>query len=495
MKIDVKQEFDTTADGLVLGMYADEKLDEKNPVLAEELNAAIAKKTFEHEFGRVFQTKITNAIYKRILVVSLGKKEEMTIDRVRRAIAKGVAFSKEHKFSSLTSNMLDKAFESKTLDNNHAARAVAEGIVLSSYAFKKYVTDEKKKNNTLQKITLKIPNAGNKDILIALREGEIIAEATNDVKDLVNEPANVVNPDYLEKEAQDLARKDKNIKLTILRRKELAKAGLGALLGVSTGSDSEPRLIILQYNNNPKEKPTAIVGKGITFDSGGYDIKPSGQFTDMKCDMSGAGAVLGTIKIASLLGLKRNIIGIIPTTENLISSAAQKPGDIVRAYNGKTIEIMNTDAEGRLILADAIAYAEKNYAPEIIIDLATLTGACVVALGYYASGIISNDEQLSQKLMTAGVASYDRVWPLPFYEEYQDNMDGDISDLKNMSVKGKGREAGAITAAVFLSKFVEKAKWAHIDIAGPAFLAESKDYNQKYATGAGVRLLSYYFMG
>jgi leucyl aminopeptidase len=216
----------------------------------------------------------------------------------------------------------------------------------------------------------------------------------------------------------------------------------------------------------------------------------------MKCDMSGAAAVLGTIMTVQKLGLKKNIIGVIPSCENLVNGSAYKPGDIIKAYNGKTVEIANTDAEGRLVLADAIAYTEKTYRPETIIDLATLTGACVVALGYYASGMISNNKELVKKLFDAGNDSYDRVWELPFFEEYQDNMDGDISDLKNMSVKGKGKEAGTITGAVFISKFVdlEKTAWAHLDIAGTAFLNEAKEYNQKYASGAGVRLLSYYFM-
>ncbi len=492
MRIDIRDGFDTKAEGLVLGLFNDDKLFPQNPELAAEVKQAMDKKIFETEFGKTYQTRITNGLYRRILVVGLGKKEELTLDRVRRALAKLAAFSREHKFEAVTTDLLELIIAAKKLDIKDAARAAAEGIILASYGFKKYVNDEKKKNNTLKEVSLKV--SGDKTAIIAgLKEGEIIANATNYVKDIVNEPANVVNPEYLENEARMLA-KNKSIKLQVLHKKDLEKEGLGAFLGVSHGSDHEPRLIILQYNNNPKEKPTAIVGKGITFDSGGYDIKPAGQFADMKCDMSGAGAVLGTIRTASMLNLKRNIIGVIPATENLINGHAQKPGDIVTAYNGKTIEIENTDAEGRLILADAISYVEKNYVPETIIDLATLTGACVVALGYYASGIMSNNEHLSRELVDAGFKSYDRVWPLPFFEEYQDNMDGDISDLKNMSVKGKGREAGAITAAVFLSKFVDKAKWAHIDIAGPAFLAEAKDYNQKYASGAGVRLLTYYLM-
>lgn len=480
MKINLVKDFDTKADVLFLGVFDDLKQIE-NKELIDEINYAISIKSFEFEFGKTYSTKITNSLYKRILVISLGKKEEVTTEKVRRAMSKGIEFLKATKLESFTTNILN------LVPNQENARAAAEGLVLSSYAFHKYLNNSKKKFN-IKSVSLIAPS----ELIKNIQEGEIIANSTNYVKDLVNEPANVINPETIEKEVLKL--KSKNIVIKILRKKDLEKEGLGALLGVGKGSNIEPRLIFIHYNNNPKEKITAIVGKGITFDSGGYDIKPAGQFVDMKCDMSGAGAVLGTIKAISELGLKRNVLGVIATTENLINGLAQKPGDIVKAYNGKTIEIMNTDAEGRLILADAISYTEKNYSPETIIDLATLTGACVIALGYYASGLVSNDEELSKKLVEAGYNSYDRVWPLPFFEEYRDNMDGDISDLKNMSTKGKGREAGAITAAVFISKFVEKSKWAHIDIAGPAYLAEAKDYNQKYASGAGVRLLSYYFM-
>ena len=274
----------------------------------------------------------------------------------------------------------------------------------------------------------------------------------------------------------------------------MKKDGLGSLIGVSQGSDQPPKLIFLEYRGGGEDPVTAIVGKGITFDSGGYNIKPTGYMEDMKSDMAGAAAVLGAMRTISQLGLKRNVLGVIPTCENMVSGGAQRPGDIVRAYNGKTIEITNTDAEGRLILADAIAYTEAKYNPSVIIDLATLTGACIVALGYHAAAVITNDLVLSSALIQAGEESGDRLWPLPFFDEYQDTMDGTISDLRNTSGKGRGGEGGAITAAVFISKFVDKARWAHLDIAGPAYLNDASGYNQKGATGYGVRLLTYYFM-
>ncbi len=490
MKANTSERLELRSDVLVLGLWDDDKelYSKFNEELSVELGTAIRKKLLERDFGKTYSTKIGNSAYRSILVISLGKKQEMNHERIRRVMSRIVAHLRRSKHSSFTTNITSMV----TMDTKVMGRACAEGLYLSDYVFDKYKSEKDERPELVASF-----QSDDKDkFMQGFNEGRIIAVSTNYAKNLVNEPAVIVTPDYIEKEALKL--KSKNTSIKVLERKDMEKLGLNLLLAVSSGSDKPAKLIIIQYNGSDKknEKYTAIVGKGITFDSGGYDIKPAGQFTDMKCDMSGAAAVLGTIKTAQQLNLKKNIIGVIPTCENLINGSAYKPGDIIKAYNGKTVEIANTDAEGRLILADAISYVEKNHSPETIIDLATLTGACVVALGYYASGLISNNSELAKKLSEAGYDSYDRVWELPFFEEYQDNMDGDISDLKNMSVKGKGREAGTITGAVFISKFVdlEKTKWAHLDIAGTAFLAESKEYNQKYASGAGVRLLTYYFM-
>ncbi len=491
MRINVSERLELKSDFLVLGLWDDDKdlYSKLNPELASELDSAIRKKSLERDFGKTFSTKIANSAYKSILVISLGKKQEMNHERMRRVMSRIVTYLRKNKHSSFTTNITSMV----GLDPRISGRSCAEGLILSDYVFDKY----KSKKDEHTEIIANIQFNDSKNFMAGFNEGRIIAESTNYAKNLVNEPSVVVTPEFIEKEALKLGNKSTTVK--VLNRKDMEKLGLNLLLAVSSGSDKPAKLIVIQYAGSDKknDRYTAIVGKGITFDSGGYDIKPAGQFTDMKCDMSGAAAVLGTIKAAQQLGLKKNILGVIPSCENLINGSAYKPGDIIKAYNGKTVEISNTDAEGRLILADAISYTEKNYQPETIIDLATLTGACVVALGYYASGLISNNKELVRRLSDAGNESYDRVWELPFFEEYQDNMDGDISDLKNMSVKGKGREAGTITGAVFISKFVdlEKTKWAHLDIAGTAFLAEAKEYNQKYASGAGVRLLSYYFMG
>jgi leucyl aminopeptidase len=490
MKMNVKNGFELKSEVLVLGLWDDdnELYSKSNPELARELDSAIKKKVFERDFGNTFSTKITNSAYDSTLVISLGGKKDMNHERIRRVMSRIIAHLRKYKFYSFTTSITAIV----NIDSRILGRACAEGLILSDYVFDKYKSKKDERKDIAANFQYEDKNS--KNFITGFNEGKAIAESTNYAKDLVNEPAVFVTPEYIEKQASQL--KSNNTTITVLNRKDMEKLGLNLILAVSSGSDKPAKLIIIKYAGAGKEKYTAIAGKGITFDSGGYDIKPAGQFADMKCDMSGAAAVLGTIRTAQQLGLKKNIIGVIPSCENLVNGSAYKPGDIIKAYNGKTVEIGNTDAEGRLILADAMAYVEKNYSPETIIDLATLTGACIIALGNYVSGLVSNDPDLVKNLTNAGFESYDRVWELPFFEEYQDNMDGDISDLKNMSVKGKGREAGAITAAVFLSKFVdlEKTKWAHLDIAGTAFLAESKEYNQKYASGAGVRLLSYYFM-
>ena len=498
MIIDVNENLDLKKDILVLGVFDDDKelYKKYNKELSSELHIALEKKRFTKDFGKIYSTRITSSVYEKIIVLQLGKKEEMSVERIRRVASKIVDFLKCSKTSSFTTNiaLLIEESRPKHMKISDLSRGFAEGLILSEYVFDKY---KSKKDSEPERIefnaSIQINSRIKQEFLEGIKHGRIIAEATNYAKDLVNEPANVVTPGHIESTIKKLFGKDPKIKIKVMEKPEMEKQGLNALLGVASGSDQDPKLIFIQYNNNPKERPVAIVGKGITFDSGGYNIKPTGSIEDMKCDMSGAAAVIGTILAATQLGLKKNILGVIPSCENMINGSAQRPGDIVKAYNGKTIEIGNTDAEGRLVLADAISYTEKNYKPEIIIDLATLTGACVVALGYYCAALISNDEGLSKDLLEAGNDSYDRVWQLPFFEEYQDNMDNDISDLKNVSVK-KDRAAGTITGGVFLSKFVDKAKWAHIDIAGTAYLVEAKEYNQKYASGSGVRLLTYYLM-
>ncbi|MBU0470543.1 MAG: leucyl aminopeptidase [Nanoarchaeota archaeon] len=499
MKIITSKELDLKQDIVFLGLYEEEKDNYKDfsKKLAEELEEALKEKRFSKAFGEIYLTKLegisANKETVKAVVIGLGKKKEFSLEKVRQLMGKMVSATKAGKLSSFSTNVTS-LLSSLKFDPHRLGRATAEGLVLANYDFNKYLAKEKREEKKPLAVVSLQWNGAEDSFGAGLKVGRIIAENTNFVKDLVNEPANLVNSVYLEKVAKDIAAKHGTVKLKVLNKPELKQLGMNALLGVNAGSDNPPKLLILEYNNS-KGKSIALVGKGITFDSGGYNLKPTKYIEDMKTDMAGGAAVLGTIKVAAELGLKKNLLGVIPLCENMISGSAQRPGDIVKAYNGKTIEIGNTDAEGRLILADAITYTEKKYNPEIIIDLATLTGACIVALGYYAAGMVGKDENLLKDLQSAGMESGDRVWQLPFYDEYQDWMDGSISELNNISLKGKGYEAGSITAGVFLSKFVEKARWVHLDIAGSAYWIVEGAYQGKGATGSGVRVLSYYLLG
>ncbi|MEW5896170.1 MAG: leucyl aminopeptidase [Nanoarchaeota archaeon] len=524
MKITLIKDLERKTEALFLGLFEEDKDNYRayNKELAEEIEVALKEKKFSKKFGEIYSTKIAALPFKKVIIMGLGKKQDFTLEKVRQSLGKAVNYVKCCKFVSFSTNLTALACSLNRFEQELLGRAVAEGLVLADYDFIKYLSIEKKeKRKAIDNVFVQW-NAQEALLSRGLNVGKLIAENTNFVRDLVNEPASVVNSEYLELVARKIATGSTGgstgsgkIKLKVLNKTELQKEGMNALLGVNAGSENAPKLLLLEYKcsggQSRKEerregreegrkeerggkKCIVLVGKGITFDSGGYNLKPTKFIEDMKTDMAGGAAVLGVIKTAAELGLKADLVGVIPVCENMVSGSAQHPGDIVRAYNGKTIEIGNTDAEGRLILADALAYAEKKYAPASIIDLATLTGACVVALGYYAAGMVGNDEQLLGKLSQAGMESGDRVWPLPFFEEYQDWMDGTISDLNNASLKGKGYEAGPVTGGVFLNKFIERAKWVHVDIAGSAYWYVDGAYLQKGATGSGVRFLMYYLL-
>ena len=494
MKITTTKDLDKAQDVLFLGLFEEDKDNGKSfsKGLAEEVEAAIERKAFSRKFGEMYATKLSSHPYKKVAVLGLGEKKDFSAEKVRQALGKMVTSTKCWLFSSFTTNVVEKARGDK-VNQELLGRAAAEGLLLANYGFTKYFAKEKQeKKKPVSAAALQW--SGGNEFSEGLKVGRVISEAANTTRDLVNEPANVVNSEYMEKMAKQVAGQYSSVKIKVLNKAELEKEGMGALLGVNAGSANPPKLVILEYNGSKKGKYTALVGKGITFDSGGYNLKPTKYIEDMATDMAGAAAVMAAVRVAAELKLKKNLLGVMPLCENMVDANAQHPGDIVKAFNGKTIEIGNTDAEGRLVLCDALAYTEAKYAPEVMIDLATLTGACVVALGYYAAGVMGKDQELLQKLQDAGTTSGDRVWQLPFFEEYQDWMDGSKSDLNNNSQKGKGYEGGSITAGVFLSKFVEKAKWAHVDIAGSAYWAVDGAYLSKGATGSGVRLLSYYLL-
>jgi len=318
-----------------------------------------------------------------------------------------------------------------------------------------------------------------------LREGRAIAAGMGFTRDLGNLPANICTPTYLAEEAVRLGREWK-LAVDVLEQKDMEKLGMGSLLSVSKGSRQPPKFVVLRYSGaGKKDPPVVLIGKGITFDTGGISIKPAAEMDEMKFDMCGAASVLGTLRAVAELKLKLNVVGLVPTCENMPGGAASKPGDIVTSMSGQTIEILNTDAEGRLILADALTYAER-FEPQAVVDVATLTGACVIALGHVCSGLFANKDALARELQVAGAESWDRVWQLPLWDDYQEQLKSNFADFANIG----GRAAGSVTAACFLSRFARKYDWAHLDIAGTAW----KSGKEKGATGRPVPLLTTFMM-
>ena len=364
------------------------------------------------------------------------------------------------------------------------AANVAAGVALKSYRFDKYRTKEKPEDKpTLQRISIHVE--ANRTAQRVYAELEQVGDAVFFARDLVSEPGNVIYPKSLAEQCRTLTAH--GIKVEVLGVKEMTKLGMGALLGVGQGSTQESQLVVMQWNGDPKskEKPLAFIGKGVTFDTGGISIKPAGEMDEMKFDMCGAASVFGCMRAAAEVGLKLNLVGIVPAAENMPGGGASKPGDIVTTMSGQTVEILNTDAEGRLILCDALTYAER-FKPQAVIDIATLTGACIIALGHVCSGLFSNREALSREISTAGQDAWDRVWPLPLWDDYQEQLKSNFADFANIG----GRPAGSVTAACFLSRFTSRFDWAHLDIAGTAW----RSGKEKGATGRPVPLLMTFLM-
>ncbi len=376
-----------------------------------------------------------------------------------------------------------ETFKDYYKDENYYYQTFIEGLYYGNYAFQYYKSD-KQQDKELNVLLY----ADNEDKLsTSLKNTLRIMEGVNYTRDLENEPGSGLTPPLLAKRiSKDLSNKNTSVK--IWDEKEIKRRDMGGLLGVGKGSDNPPRFIIIDYKPSVQRKKTktvALVGKGVTFDSGGISIKPAQEMGDMKADMSGAAVVAGTILTASLMNMPLRIIGIIPSAENLLSGKSYRPGDIIKTASGKTIEVENTDAEGRIILADALNYASRQK-PDYIIDLATLTGACVVALGSFTAGLFTNDKYLREVIFSSGQKTYERVWELPLWQEYGELIKSDVADIKNLG----GKWGGAITAAKFLEHFVDKEiPWAHLDIAGPTFPSKMNNYDKKYMTGFGVRLM------
>jgi leucyl aminopeptidase len=408
---------------------------------------------------------------KRVMLLGLGAEKTHSADSFRRAYAAAVKASLHKKHKTL--NLLLPT-------EGDLEESICEGVCLTNYAFDVF------KEKPAPLLTKACLIGGGKELLRRCKKTAAIISAVNYTRDLVNGNADDVNPQMLSARAEELQKEFSSIKTTVFDKKRIEKEKMGFLLAVSRGAACDPAFLVIEYRGNPSSKErTAIIGKGITYDTGGLNIKQTGQMETMKCDMAGAAAVLGTLRAAALIGLKANLVGVIATAENAIGPNSYKPGDVYRGYSGKTVEISNTDAEGRLVLADALAYTEAHLKPTRIIDLATLTGGIVIALGEEATGLFSNNDKLAKELIHAGEKTHERLWRFPLYPEYKDALKSPIADLKNSG----GRKASSITAAVFLQQFIKNTPWAHLDIAGTAYLSELKPYHPTHATGVGVRLL------
>lgn len=423
---------------------------------------------------------------RRVLLVGLGKKKDAGLEQVRQAMGTAARYVRDLSLKSFSTVIHGRGLARGGM--REAAQAVVEGSLLGLYQFNPYRTEKRSEIKEIQQMTLvERPEGIRAEAATGARLGQILAEATNLVRDLGNHPSNVATPTRIAEEAITIA-KEFGLTSQVLERADAERLGMGAFLGVARGSLEPPKFIILEYHGTKrKEAPVVLVGKTITFDSGGISIKPAEKMEQMKDDMAGGAAVLGTLKAVAQLKLPLSLVGILPATENMPSGTAMKPGDVVTALSGQTIEVINTDAEGRMVLADGLTYALR-YKPAAIIDLATLTGACVVALGHHVTGILGNNPKLIERLKQAGEQCGERVWELPLWEDYFGQIKSDVADMKNVG----GRLAGAITAAAFLKKFVGDTPWVHLDIAGTAWTDEARPYIPKGATGVGVRLLVQY---
>jgi len=418
----------------------------------------------------------------RVAVAGLGKQKELTLNKVRGAVAETCRFLRQKGVGDIATVAQGAGING--ISPESAAQAVTEGALLGLYSFRRYMT---KKDDEYGEIKLLLI-AGNKESKLLLEEGKakgkVMAEAANLARDLVNEPANYMTPTHMAEAARKLAEKH-GLEVSILEREQMAELGMGALLGVAKGSQQPPKFIVLSYKGKYSAKPdVALVGKGITFDSGGISIKPSEGMQEMKGDMAGGAAVMAAIAAIAQLKPKLDVTAIIPATENLPSGVALKPGDVLTAMTGKTIEIISTDAEGRLILADALGYARKLGA-RFIIDIATLTGSCMVALGDICTGAFGNNQELMDKMLATGTEAGELTWQLPMYDEYKEQIKSDVADIKNVG----GRYAGSITAAKFLAEFIDDTPWVHLDIAGTSESKKERGYLVKGATGVPVRTL------
>ncbi len=443
-------------------------------ITAGEIKGKAGELTLVHSLGRIPAS--------RVIVAGLGKQAEFSADCVRRVSAEASRFARSRAARRVAT--IVHGAGAGGLPPDRSAQAITEGAILGLYRFRRHISKEPENGDIEQLLIVEKDEAQRGPLDKGCAAGRITAEAVNFARDMINEPANFMTPNTMAELARDLAR-DCGLGLTVLERAQMRELGMGGLLGVSQGSHQDPKFIVLSYRGDPASaEAVGLVGKGITFDSGGISLKPSEDMGDMKGDMAGGATVMAAIR--ALAGLKPaiNVTAVVPATENLPGGSALKPGDVITAMGGKTIEIISTDAEGRLILADALSYAVKNGLSPVL-DVATLTGAVRVALGDVTVGVFSNNEELAGKVMAAAAQAGERMWQMPMFEEYREQYKSDVADVKNTG----GRYGGAITAAQFVGEFAGDTPWVHLDIAGTSLSRKEKGPVVKGATGVAVRTL------
>ena len=475
---------------VVVAVYASRKLSPSARIIDQAsegyISTLVRRGEMEGDLGNTLLLhNVPNTLCDRVLLVGCGKEKDITDSTFRKINHTMVKTLNPSGATEIASYLTEVPVKRKDLEwkIRQSIAAIDEAL----YNFNQLKSDKHEPRRPLRKFVFSVSGRGQ---LMqgenAVRQGMAISDGIHMAKDLGNLPANICTPEYLAKLAKKLDKQHKDLKVGILEEADMEKLGMGALLSVSRGSRQPGKLITLEYRAGGKdEKPVVLVGKGVTFDSGGISLKPGAAMDEMKFDMCGAASVFGAINACAELQLPVNVVGIVPAVENLPDGQASKPGDIVTSMSGQTIEILNTDAEGRLILCDALTYAEKSD-PDVVIDIATLTGACIVALGAHPAGLLSNHKPLANDLLAAGERSGDRCWQLPLWDDYQEQLDSNFADMANIGGKG----AGTITAACFLSRFTKKYHWAHLDIAGVAW----KSGKEKGATGRPVALLSQYIL-
>ncbi|MBU1193106.1 MAG: leucyl aminopeptidase [Gammaproteobacteria bacterium] len=439
--------------------------------------------------GRVGQTLLVHNVPKtqcdRVLLVGCGKEREFDVNNYRKAVNIITRTLNDTGTTDAVSYLTD--LDIKGRDSYWKVRDHVQTTTDALYVFDQLKSSTDKVRRPLKKMSLSVPTKGELSAgEQGIAEGQAIAAGMKLAKDLGNLPGNICTPTYLADQAKTLKKHARKLSVSILEEADMKKLGMGSLLSVSAGSRQPAKLIVMDYRGGKKgDKPVVLVGKGVTFDSGGISLKPGAAMDEMKFDMCGAASVFGAMTAITQLDLALNVVGIVPATENLPDGLATKPGDIVTSMSGQTIEVLNTDAEGRLILCDALTYAEK-FNPAAVVDIATLTGACVIALGKHAAGLLSNHSPLAHELQKCGTVSHDRCWEMPLWDEYQQQLDSNFADMANIG----GREAGTITAACFLSRFTKNYHWAHLDIAGVAW----NQGKEKGATGRPVPLLTQFLL-